>query len=683
MWEYVSPLGSLRVDFAAGHITSLTLGGKEQRAAAVPLFTVRLRDAAGAAHDLTTYDAHVCRLTDDGAVYGGFPLDLSVHVSLTAAESGAAWRISIDNRCGMLLDWVDFPSVALRPLKKNGGEGQILFPFNEGALVDDLAVRERSWFPHKDPEYPSLGAYPVFPNMISSQFLCYLSGGLGLYCGAHDAARGLKGIDFLPCGDGVALRLRLFCGGRFGESWTCGFPIEWKFFRGDWQDGAELYRRWFEAHLPPRLCRVVENKNLPAWYAEAPLVVTYPVRGVHDMDKMEPNALFPYENALPLLDEIAARTGAPLLVLLMHWEGTAPWAPPYVWPPYGGEEMLFRFMDALHGRGHRLGVYCSGFSWTLKSNLIERYDNTRAFREEHLEEAMCAGPDGRVQLSRVCTGQRAGYDLCICSEKAPAILDAAYRPLLTSGIDYAQILDQNHGGGQYLCYSRSHRHPPAPGPWMTASMQKLLGEWNDIAPHMLLGCESAAAEPFAGNLQFSDNRFELNWRIGEPVPLYAYLYHEYLHNFMGNQCGCGLDPKEDTLCYRLAYSFTAGDCMSLVLTPDGQFSPMWSIRDFDVMPDRDNALTLIGNLYRLYAGEAGPFLHHGRMQKTEAVEGPTAVFTAVHGGKITPSCVLASTWEADGARATLLVNHTTSDVTVTLAGEAITVPALDGRLVHR
>jgi len=134
------------------------------------------------------------------------------------------------------------------------------------------------------------------------------------------------------------------------------------------------------------------------------------------------------------------------------------------------------------------------------------------------------------------------------------------RSMAAAGIDYAQILDQNHGGNPYFCYSRDHGHAPVPGPWMTRAMCALLERAREAGQGMLFGCESAAGEPYIPQLMLSDNRFNLGWIYGKPVPMFAYVYHEYLSNFMGNQvCAAGtFEPDPESLAYRLAYALTAG-----------------------------------------------------------------------------------------------------------------------------
>jgi len=576
---------------------------------------------------------------------------------------------------------VDFPRVRLLPLKKNGGDFSILYPYNEGALVDDIDLREKGPFPHREAVYPSLGAYSMFPNMLCSQFLCCLADGEGIYFGSEDSARGVKAIDFYPEEKGIALQNQTFCGIQPGEDYLLPYPVVWQGFEGGWQAGASLYRDWFEKNLPAGTQKSRVNPLLPGWYEKAPLIVTYPVRGIHDMDKMDPNALFPYTKALPLLDEIAEKTGCQLLVILMHWEGSAPWAPPYVWPPYGGVEEFQAFADALHARGHLLGVYCSGFGYTIQSNLIDEYNCQKAYEEAHLEEAMCAGPDGKVQLSRICTGQRSGYDLCVASPKAQKILDDAYRPLLESDVDYVQILDQNHGGGQYFCYSKHHGHAPGPGPWMTSTMQSLLKGWQEIGGKTLFGCESAASEAFIPHLLFSDNRYELNWHLGEPLPLYAFLYHEYLYNFMGNQVSCGLSTKEDSMPLRMAYSFTAGDAMALVMTPWGELMTNWGNHDFSFLPNKENALELARNLSRFASGEAGPYLAHGRMILPAPVRTSSSMYKRTDGSSLPIDDIFTSAWELDGRKIQIFVNHTDSEKSFTVTDKTYTLPARDAMLL--
>ena len=685
---------SFEVDFTGGSIASLCLGGKERVVGRAPLFRFRLRDQKGDAIVFTAHDALRCETFEDGAAFFDFCVeetkellrDVSVHVSVKAVSEEAAWQINVRNsNADYAVEWVDFPLVRLPKLVKNDAAGgTVLMPYNEGVLISDSDLRESTGFLYCDPEYPSKGNYRIFPNMISSQMMAYLWEDVGLYVGAHDARRGVKGIDFYPDDEGVTLQLRLFCGVDFGEDFLPDYPVVWALTDGRWESAAERYREWFASALPKGVKKIKDNRSLPLWYEDAPLIVSYPVRGIHDTDEMKPNALFPYVNALPLIDEVKTATNAKILTLLMHWEGTAPWAPPYVWPPYGGEDALNVFRDALHAEGDLLGVYCSGFGYTKQSKLIADYNMEAEYEEKGLSDGMCASPAGDVPRSKICTAQRSGYDICPASEIGRALLDEAYAPLFESGLDYVQILDQNHGGGQYFCYSRQHGHPPVPGAWMTERMQEMLSDWNTRAPGMLFGCESAAAEPFIGNLAFSDNRFELNYGIGTPVPLYAYLYHEYLRNFMGNQVSCPFSTAHDTLCHRIAYSFAAGDCMTLVFHPDGKLMTHWGTRDFEHAPKKEKVYRLIANLTRFYREKAKNYLFAGRMIASQPVQCESLLIPNQKDTRPAISIpeILSTAWEDEsGKRVQILINPNDGARTCTVGGKSVTVPALDAVMI--
>ncbi len=683
MYEIFAKGIELRLDEARGYASIVRLGSHEIHSPSCPIFVARLRNLAGECFYIDSSKAKEVSKNGNLIIYSNFDGELSsviVKVFLTASAS-ISWQIEVTSiPKEYALEWVEFPKICLpRLIDNDPNGGRILFPYNEGILLtDEMAL------PRYEPEFPMSGSCFIFPNMVSSQFISYLFDDIGLYIGAHDAKRAFKGVDFYPCDNGIAMQIRLYSGVGFGDDYKQDYPIIWQACQGGWKSPCQIYCSWFEKNLPSNVIPTRENKALPSWYEKMPLIVTYPVRGIHDMDKMEPNALFPYTNALPILNKIKSQAGCQIMALLMHWEGTAPWAPPYVWPPYGGLELFNEFKDMLHKNGDLLGVYCSGFGYTLKSTLIESYICEEKIKRENVLEGVCHSPKNKPELGITCTPyQRYGYDICPASRRGQELLEEGFSPLFKSGIDYAQILDQNHGGGQYMCYARGHNHPPMPGEWMTSNMQKLLKNWNEKAPNMLFGCESAAAEPFIGNLLMSDNRFELNYPFGTPVPAFAYIYHEYLRNFMGNQCGCPFEPTIDTLRYRLGYSFSIGDIMTLVLSPTGDLMSHWGTRDFSAPPNMEKALTFIKNMMKFYNDGAKKYLYNGKMANAPDIECEKITIPMIRGREsITLPCLLSSTWEADGGKtAYIIVNPDEKVARFTLQGDEYFVEPLSAKLL--
>ncbi len=664
-------------DFEKGLIQEIAYQGVEISAKSADIFSLRLLDKDGKIVDYSSREAKkvtVLEGTPLQVVYADFPEPFQVKMWLTEEKTGFSARFAVENGTDKIIEHIEpFPMI-VKPFVKNGGIGRMLFPYNEGVLVDNDDLRAPSHLGHLEPSYPTITSCGLFPDMVCSQFLAYLFEGHGLYIGAHDEKRAPKEIDYYAIDQekNIKIEIRLYSGKSYGEDFVMDYDMLYRFFDGEWQDGADIYKQWFYEHLPVGLKKVAENDDLPDWYYDFPIILTYPVRGYHDMDTMTANELFPYVNVLPYVDKFSQATGAKVMVLLMHWEGTAPWAPPFVWPPFGGEDELDKLFCALKEKGHLLGVYCSGFSFTEQSNVLPEYDCKKLLEDKEIFKAFCAGRDGKVLHSKVCEGQRSGYDICVASDKGQEILEQAYKPLFEKGLDYVQILDQNHGGSQLFCYSKEHNHPPCVGPWMTAEMKKLLDGWNEKAGKTLLGCESAASEPYMQNLLFSDNRFELTHFIGKAVPLYAYLYHEFLHNFMGNQVS-GLLPAESFL-YRLAYSFTAGDMPTLVLSPKGFLQSKWGQRDFTELPVEEEVLALIKNLRTFYL-ENRDLMCFGNMVKPLPYQTQEIVYPCEYGRSYIAEEVLSTAFEYAGKKMQIFVNYNNADKAIEWNGERILVKA--------
>lgn len=655
--------GRVCIDFENTAVRSMFFDGEEMVLGDAPLFYVKLRDASGVHRIISAREFSFVSFEDGKAGYSHPDVDLTLIIK--AYRAGLSVRVRVKNKTNDLIEWVQpFCFAMFGKLKDEGGVGEIVYPYNEGCVVTDMEKRTKSWLGYSEPEYPSQGKYSIFPNMISSQFIGYVKNGKGVYMGMHDKERTVKHIDFDYGENCIKLVMRTFCDVDFAQDYVMPFDLKVKFFKGDYFDCAEIYRKWFYKHLPAGL-KKIDEEDLPAWYDESPIIVTYPVRGKHDIDKITPNpALYPYANALPVLDEISRETGSKVMTLLMHWEGTAPWAPPYVWPPYGGEQLFDGFVKEAHEKDILVGVYCSGLGWTQRSKLLD-YSRTEEFEKDNLKDIMCTDTDGTMSCV-TCTYQREGYDMCPATKRCKDILISEYDKIVKSGVDYIQVLDQNHGGNSYFCYNRNHGHTPAPGKWQVSAVNEMLGGI-DTRSHVLMGCESAAAEPFLSTLKFSDNRWNLNEFIGRSVALYSYLYHEFVNNFMGNQICTMLSEEEYNYTYRAAYSFLAGDMITLVLRYDGLPVSAWG-KDRKLL-DKSVVYPFLKELtqWRTHAGKE--FLHKGKMIKPKKVFCAKNRFTLNDGSEFFVDQVLTASYRYKGKSVQFLVNYNLSPVTVSFEKE--------------
>ena len=318
-----------------------------------PLFRIRFLLPDGTTSLCDASDAESCTLSrkNDRLTfeYKGFPEVASkVSVSVKPGRKDSLFHFSMAVDTEEQIEWMEFPCITVKETSSED-EG-ILWPYNEGAFFRDASLHA-----YIEPAYPSQGNYAMYPGMVSTPFLAQVRHGGGVYFGAHDPDRHTRQVDFRKTERGIRLQLRLYPGAEKGAG-TSGDETVLGGFEGGWQAAADCYRHYFDLHHEG-FVPLKENALLPSWYFDPFVVLTYCVRGHHDMDEMVPNKLFPYTNALPLVASFTAATGAPVMALLMHWEGTAPWAPPYVWPPYGGEAALKAFVDGMHALGGTVGVY--------------------------------------------------------------------------------------------------------------------------------------------------------------------------------------------------------------------------------------------------------------------------------------------------------------------------------------
>ncbi len=683
--SYNNDFYKLTLNSRTGSIKSIEKSGKNliyTPDAEGPLFTIRFRDASqkGAIHEFNALEARDCNLDFTGELikltFSRFDsVDLKVVVTILVSKDSPFMRLnlSVDNNSAYTIDHIDFPNVVVpNDLVATGGSGRIFWPAQEGCLIEDVRIREESWFRFSPIEFPKMGWGGLYPSSTQMQYMAYYNANGGLYLAAHDEQCNPKGIEFYRTSeDGIKLDFRLFTGGAGKGTFKMPYDMILGVFDGDWYDASAIYRDWRETSKIPVPDKIQDNQMLPEWFFESPVVIAYPVRGHQDLGDMTPNELYPYTNALTIIEKYNQAFDSKIMALLMHWEGSAPWCPPYVWPPYGGENNYLEFVKGLHQKGNLVGLYASGIGYTLRSNTDTTYNMYKEFEEKHLESVMKVAPDGSLATNGVCAGpnsQRIGYDMCPSNGFVKDVVVDQIAKIVQSKTDYIQYFDQNLGGGCYACYGTVHGHAYGPGLWQNDAMHDIFKGFQPILKeagyNTLVGCEAAASEINLQYLFFNDARASINLFVGTPVPAYAFVHHEYANNFMGNQNGAvyALDTEKCPMNYlqRLSYHFCAGDMLTVILRGNGDMIWDWGTSWETEIPDQESIIQLIRNLNPWRTGIGKDFLVTGRMMKPLPFEGATNVpmISKTGGHPINYPSVLTSNWQFGNERkAQFFVNY--------------------------
>ena len=662
----------------AGAVSSITVNGKEFAVAAPEFFTLQLLDRNGDACKLESSG-----FRNDGDIFTGHPAcpGLIVEFKVTRHDSCYHFRPRVTGVPeNMVLEWFDGPQIHYDKKFK------LLSPRHDGVIISDTTIPNPPYHPiafaKRGVPYGT-----AFPGRAQVQFLAVFDDdGEGFYFGAHDPSCATKAVEYEVLPDSVRLSLQTFSGINYGEDYTPEFDYIIAPVNAGWRGAAQIYRDYMETLYG------VRQHKFPAALEASPVILIYPVRGRGlDAGNLEPNCYFPYSNAMPFINELSGALDSKCMALLMHWEGTAPWAPPYVWPPYGGVEALTGFRDQLHQAGHLLGLYCSGVAWTCRSCISPDYAPGCS---EEQEKFMLRGPKGELEAT-ICNGensQRMGYDMCMTEAPSRAIAAGEIEAMAAAGVDYAQFYDQNHGGAMHNCYAADHNHPPVPGPWQARAMRSFMQEISETLKsrnqEMLLGCESAAAEPFIEYLALNDARSSFVQRIGEVVPLQQYVFHGLSCNFCGNQAGAsaGVDLANSPadLRRRLAYGFNAGDLLSLTLKDNGKIHWCWQYSWDLPEPDQLPVLTLVRNLNALRRKHPEVFLY-GRMVLPWCNVKQNYIFEQnKQGGKFKVPSFYCNFWETrEGKRFLSICNYLEEAQELEIDGQIRVIPPLNALLIEK
>ena len=657
----------------------------------MPVFVIQYLTHGNQFRQIASTEAHDVRvqiadktLTAEFTMLGGLDLGATVTVRTKDNDPASYWSISIRNHADLAITDVQFPFV-VAPYNLGGkpGSESLLQPLMTGRFWQAPRPEElEPDSPHAWQFRPENTDTVQYPGLTFAQFLTYYNDRAGIYMACHDNSGGIKLIK--PVHNRAhGIRLGFAHVGDWpsnGER-DLGYDVVVRTFKGDWYEAASVYRDW-SLQQPFASAPLHQRKDVPDWLLDSPPHIIIKIQGEIDNGPADPNEAFlPYPKLIPLLEKISHRIDAPLTAIVMSWERPGPWVYPDCFPPVGGDESLSEFALQARERNWHVGSYSNGTRWVTK-HYWTGYDGTKFFEEQNGAETVCRTHEQKLWEESWGNGWRPSYACCLGVQRTHDIANNFVSRLFGDGLDWLQFLDQNACCSTFPCFSPDHGHPPMPGKWMNAAMQKLLDGFRKIADEpaeksgrirpRAFSVETPPNEFFMRNFQVADQR------VAPPghgtygnlfFPLYTFLYHE----FVLLQGGFGLAPTPYHVQLQSAGNLVMGQITGAILTGDGTLlnrgeNNHWWAPWSPPVGNNDDGLAMLRCTTALRRGKAKDYLVYGRMLRPSEIAGIKIVHWESDGLVRNIAAVLHSAWQTpEGRFGIVLANWTNETQSVSIS----------------
>ena len=576
---------------------------------ATPIFTLRFSDGG---KDVSSSDAKIACEQKDGEVIvraeavGG--LDISAVCTFRADKTNGQIRagVSLENNSERAIEILMFPTLRLKVSQgENPQEDTLVFPSADGCII-------------RNPSEASTIAAP-YPGNLSMQMFARYSKKAGLYVSALDSECHSKSFYFTSneksFNTTVLNKLPLV------------LPLKWNAyefaidtFKGDWQTAADIYREWTtkQKWCEKTFKQRVESGDIAKWIADPSLYCVYVIGGRSDTTETPLRA----DTIAQYAEDWAKAIGCPTSMIIWGWEKNGIWITPDYFPPLGGTENFVDQIKKLHAQSNRIVLYLSGLNWTVKNAATANsgvYDRSEEFANSGVSKGAIVEKDGK--LTRTGHPHMGEYaTMCPGTPQADKVFFKPLKKLVSYGADCVQA-DQMVGGGVPDCYSKDHKHPPFGGKWKANAVYDLFKKCRDFGKSKNPDFALSVEEPGEYFIQVLDTyhardykqqSWPRNFKNAEGVPLFTYVYHDYINGYGGDSARITENAKpHNSAYYDVAMNLVCGK------------APAISVGRNNINPAKANAVIvkILREHVRLMR-EHSEFLVYGRQVATSAPDVP-------------------------------------------------------------